>query len=428
MPSAIRTVSETDDVHVIEGLGYPFRGPFRGRDTYGTTFTARTNFYWNLYPDRTPDDSPDVPARFVRPLTYQHGFDDEVGLRREGGWSPVRVDKKGVWVQAQLDKHDEYYGAIRDLLDKDALGFSGESSEHAVRIAKDGEVLEWPAGPLSLTPTPSNPLAIIAARASSIQALIRISGIRAENAKGEASGPPEGGKERKDIPDEDFAGPDHSFPIVNQASVDDAASLIGKADNPEQVKAKIIAIAKRKGLDIPEAWRSYRSGVPADDAACAAGILGQISYLMGCESDEADQLAELRAAFEAVSRFLEAEQAEIGTDDDPAKGMSGYPPAFYSAIREGRRNSGSDQSLIDGIHDAAVSLGASAHAGATPPSDESHQEPPADRSADVLPIRISGLERTDAKSLRKAARKALRKANRIGSAVGATEAGRLLGR
>lgn len=432
MNPAIRTVSETDDLHVIEGLGIAFGGPFPGdSDSYGTRASKRTNFHWDLYPDRAPEDGPEVAARFIRPVNYQHGFDENVGLTRVGGWSPVRVDKKGVWVQAQLDKHNAYYTSIRELLDKDALGFSPESSEHSVRFSRTGEWLDWPMLAEALTPTPSNPWNVIATRAAMI---IRVSGLRAEDAKGEATGPPEGGKDRKDIPDEDFAGPEHSFPIVNQASVDDAAHLIGEAADPDAVKAKIIAIAKRKGLKLPDAWQgedsarsAFRSGIPADDASCAAGILGQISYLMGCESDEPDQLSMLRDAFECVSKFLEAEQAEIGTDDDPAKGMASYPPAFYSAIREGRRNSGGDLALIDGIHDASVSLGASAHAGAEPPNDESHQEPPSDRSADALPIRVR-MERVDAKALRKAAKKALRKAQRIGTEVGATTAAQVIGR
>jgi hypothetical protein len=53
----------------------------------------------------------------------------------------------------------------------------------------------------------------------------------------------------------DFAGPSESFPIVDQDDVDNAARLIGHAANPDAVKAKIIAIAKRKGLSIPKAWQ-----------------------------------------------------------------------------------------------------------------------------------------------------------------------------
>ncbi|MDQ6892213.1 MAG: hypothetical protein M3167_05985 [Acidobacteriota bacterium] len=60
--------------------------------------------------------------------------------------------------------------------------------------------------------------------------------------------------QRKAIADEDFAGPDRSFPIDTQAHLDAAAKLIGKAADPAAVKAKAIAIAKRKGLTLPEAW------------------------------------------------------------------------------------------------------------------------------------------------------------------------------
>jgi hypothetical protein len=61
--------------------------------------------------------------------------------------------------------------------------------------------------------------------------------------------------ERDKMDSSDFAGPDESFPIKTQADVDAAKRLVGKAANPDAVKAKIIAIAKRKGLTIPDAWK-----------------------------------------------------------------------------------------------------------------------------------------------------------------------------
>ena len=70
--------------------------------------------------------------------------------------------------------------------------------------------------------------------------------------------------ERDKIPAGDFAGPDRSFPIATQADVDAAAHLIGKADDPEAVKAKIIAIAKRKGLTVPDAWVQKESAQPLE--------------------------------------------------------------------------------------------------------------------------------------------------------------------
>ena len=377
---AFRTVFENEDVHVIEGLLYPFAGPFKGgKDSYGTNFSARTNFYWDLYPDRTPSDPENVAARFVRPVTYQHGFDPDVGLSRIGGYSPVRQDKKGVWVQAQLDKHHEYYDELRALLGEDALGFSGESSEHAVRIAKDGEVREWPAGPASVTPTPSNPFAIVAARAADIhEVVVRISGVRAVDKKGQAVGPPEGGKQREDIPDEDFAGKNKSYPIVTPKSVDKASKAIGRAgpDNysPDELKANIISIAKRKGpafvAALPDAWK-----------------------------DEEGLRSNLQTVFEI-----------LGTEK--------------KALRAGRRNSTSDQALIDGIHDAAVSLGCSQHTGEA--NDD--RSPDAGRSAGALPIRVYGMERVDArKAIRKAVKRAVKEAARTGSKVGAQEVRRLVG-
>ena len=80
-------------------------------------------------------------------------------------------------------------------------------------------------------------MAQIAARSGAF--LLRITGVRATDKSGKATGPDEGGTPREEIAPEDFAGPDKSYPIVNHASVDDAASLIGKAADPEAVKAWI---------------------------------------------------------------------------------------------------------------------------------------------------------------------------------------------
>ena len=437
MQHAIRTVREDDDVHVIEGWGIPFVGPFAGFDTYRTSARPTTDFHWDLFPDALPD-SGDAP-QYTRPLTYQHGFDDAIGLRRIGGWTPIRTDKKrGVWVQAQLDKHDDYYAAIRELMDKDALGFSSGSVEHAARIdEKSGDWIDWPAWDMALTPTPSNPWATIAARATAFgQAMIHVTGVRATDKSGKAIGPPEGGKEREDIPDEDFAGPDKSYPIVNQASVDDAVNLIGKADNPDAIKAKIIAIAKRKGLDIPDAWQeparsAFRAA--ADDVAWASHVQSDLAYLMGCEADEGDQLALLQEAAGLIAKFIAAETEEIGTDGDipaPAApvppGME-WPGAYMSATREGKRNAATDLAMIDAIHDTTVALGATAHQGAVPPDDESHQGGDAERTAAGLPtIRVSGLERPNAKALRKALRKAARTGKAIGAETGTSTALRAL--
>ncbi len=70
--------------------------------------------------------------------------------------------------------------------------------------------------------------------------------------------------ERDQMKSSDFAGPNESFPIKTQADVDAAKTLIGKADNPDAVKKKIISIAKRKGLKVPAAWQSKAAQSFAD--------------------------------------------------------------------------------------------------------------------------------------------------------------------
>jgi hypothetical protein len=55
-----------------------------------------------------------------------------------------------------------------------------------------------------------------------------------------------GGRDVSDVPDEDFAGPNHTFPIKTKDDVSDAASLAHHADNPSAVRSKIKSIARRK--------------------------------------------------------------------------------------------------------------------------------------------------------------------------------------
>lgn len=63
--------------------------------------------------------------------------------------------------------------------------------------------------------------------------------------------------ERDKLPESDFGDPERRlFPIVDQDDVESAAHLIGKAKDKDAVKRRIVAIAKRKKLTLPEAWDS----------------------------------------------------------------------------------------------------------------------------------------------------------------------------
>lgn len=153
MAPAIRTISETKLVHVVEGR-LSYGGPFDGRDSYGTFFSARTNWALDLHPTGIP-------------VLFNHGFEDDFGMDPIGYSAPTasfRSDSAGLIVQLLLAKDHPYYASrVRPLLDANGLGLSQGSAEHSVRIdQKSGEVLTWPIHELSLTPTESNPYNVVA--------------------------------------------------------------------------------------------------------------------------------------------------------------------------------------------------------------------------------------------------------------------------
>lgn len=63
-------------------------------------------------------------------------------------------------------------------------------------------------------------------------------------------------EQRRRIPDSDFAGSGRSFPIENQDHLNAAVRLIGRAPASEQaeIKRRIIEIAHRKNLVLPQSW------------------------------------------------------------------------------------------------------------------------------------------------------------------------------
>lgn len=410
MSIAIRTVSETDDVHVIEGYGPAFGGPFNGSDSYQTRFSARSNMHWDLFADSETD------PKFIRPLNYQHGFDPEVGLSRVGGWSPVRSDDKGIWIQAQLDKHHAYYGAIRELLEKDALGFSPESAEHSVRIARDGEILDWPAYAMALTPTPSNPWSVIASRAADIVTIVEA--VRAEVSTADMN----------DRPDSDFAYIEpggekddegkttprslRHFPIFDAAHVRNALARLDQSEFGDKARAKVEAAAKKLGIGEPAAKSALRGIQTFSDIAAAAEMSEELpeafdtltsaiySAIYALDKDFNPVSAdEKRTAIQtSLDQFRDC---VLGILDASASARSGE--MFLSAIRAGKRNSASDQGHVDAIHSHAVALGATAHASDTPNDDEDEaaQEPDAARSSEALPT-VNIVERTDLAALRAA--------------------------
>lgn len=150
------------DDATIEGWLVPFDGPFSGKDSYGTRFTASTDYALDWFTER--------------PLLFQHGLDPATGLTPVGRIRSVEVKDKGVWMQAQLDAQSEYFESIREMVKAGKLFLSSGSVEHLVQIdRRSGDVLRWPLIEGSMTPTPSNLLATIPVH--TLRAAVRAAGM-----------------------------------------------------------------------------------------------------------------------------------------------------------------------------------------------------------------------------------------------------------
>lgn len=133
-------------------------------------------------------------------------------------------------------------------------------------------------------------------------------------------------KDRDQMDASDFAGPHQSFPILTQQDVDNAARLIGHADDPDAVKRRVIAIAKRKGFTLPDAWKSEQDVVQtAKEAVSSAAApvsapsfqpkarIARIkSYFL---EDDAISLNGRKYPREAVDRLIQSAQKQLSDPD-----------------------------------------------------------------------------------------------------------------
>jgi len=118
-------------------------GDVNTRDLQGEYFTKDTEFNLDWYE--------------VRPALYHHGLDGELAAAPVGKINNLKVDKVGIWAEAQLDMHKEYVEAVNKLVKKGILHWSSGSLAHLVEVTKDGQIKKWPIVEGSLTPTPAEP-------------------------------------------------------------------------------------------------------------------------------------------------------------------------------------------------------------------------------------------------------------------------------
>lgn len=220
----------------------------------------------------------------------------------------MEIRPEGVWIRAHVVEPT----AVRLVQEQVYKSFSvGISRPRIIRdpdgIAKNGRVVDGIFSEVSLVDFPANPRAKfqLAKRAKSGEVEIVEKAVEVELTKAVPT-PADvfGAVEKRDIPDkerdkipaEDFAGPDETYPIVKPEDVAAAAHLVGKADDPEAVKAKIIAIAKRKGPDfvaeLPESWTKEEKSADAETTAVEPEVTKGARDCAGCgKSHHADSSA-----------------------------------------------------------------------------------------------------------------------------------------
>lgn len=142
-----------------------------------------------------------------------------------------------------------------------------------------------------------------------------------------------GGVDRDKLPDADFAGKNRSFPIVTPGDVSDAAKSIGRAgaDNysSDELKARIIAIAKRKGAafeaELPDAWKAKSK--EAAVLTHAAALEALFPHLGGNAAEIYGRLTEAGRTFsKATKDAISGHCSTLMQVHDGLKGMIAEKP------------------------------------------------------------------------------------------------------
>lgn len=121
-------------------------------------------------------------------------------------------------------------------------------------------------------------------------------------------------KKRTSMDLSNFGDPSkRAFPVLNQSDLDNAARLIGHADNPAAVKKRLIAIAKRKGLTLPDSWKDGND--KPKEAATTTPTFKPKQRIARIKSyfieDDAISLNGRQYPKEAVDRLIQSAQMQL---------------------------------------------------------------------------------------------------------------------
>jgi len=134
---AVKIIEQDGDTITVGGYGVIFGG----KDLQGETFNQDTDFMPDLVPNKL--------------VMYDHGMQADV-KNFLGKTIKEQKDETGVWVEAQLDRHQAYVKEILSLIEQKIIGWSTGSVSHLIK-REDGIIKRWPVVEYSLTPTPAEP-------------------------------------------------------------------------------------------------------------------------------------------------------------------------------------------------------------------------------------------------------------------------------
>jgi len=285
---AVKIVGEDGDTIRVAGWGVVYGGV----DLEGDRFTPETDFWL---------DRPAGP----RPVLYEHSF-NAPGLRTLGA-AGVEARADGLWVEAELDRHNEYVQMIRQLLDAGVLGWSSGAVSHLVRREqRDGVrvITSWPIAEFSLTPTPAEPRTL---GVSEVRALV------------------------------------DACPELKSLSLSGEADGVASADGEAEVEAEGAGLQTGAADSAPQRTDESEEGNEMDEQKIAEIVEGAIAKALGPERDA----GMVTSAQDQPAGFVDFLRAVARRDDTVLKafgvkaalsGSSGetggytIPPQFVDSI------------------------------------------------------------------------------------------------
>lgn len=331
---AVKFVDGSEDT--IEGLILPYGGPLGGKDLTKTFFTPKTDFAMKWFPNGG------------RPGLYRHGFDPAVRMAVVGREVGGHDDERGHWLKAQLDASSDYAKEIAELVRAGKLFLSSGAVDHLVDVKEStGEIRSWPWVEWSLTPRPANPdqpaVAYKEWRRSesaggwpgfavkSLDAAELLGRIGVAIPKAIKSWLPTG-TTQGDLDDGDFAWLSDAYKAGKQSATDGRKF-------PYKVHGKINE----------DGWKAAWAYIAKADPSDLAGGPGKSDVIKALLADK--------------PKGVDVSSKELLGLPRPllVRGMRAYvkelaAPRRVIAVREGRRNSSTDASLMQQAHDNLASV------------------------------------------------------------------------